>query len=243
MIWLLRHPKTNPDPGRRPQCFRRPGRPEVALSPRPGEQPARHRANAPTSEAACQHRTCAARSVPLSPSVPLPCRTTTISRRSAYTLLEIILASSMLTIMATAAAVILRGSQMAWLAHESDLAQVEEATAALRHVVRHVRQAQSVDFINPERQFDSRLTVVMPDGQKYTWLLYAPGVGFRFATGSSGLEMLGEHLSNVSFIGYERDTVTKTSKVADIRLIEVRVTIQRARGPETYSCRAWLRSW
>jgi len=165
-----------------------------------------------------------------------------IGRRRGYTLLEIILASALLTTMATAAAVILRGGHMAWLAHEQDLAATESAQAVLRHIVRQARQAQAVSAISPASATSGTLSLVMPSGQTYVWAHDSTTDTVNFGIGQAD-NFLADGISSLTFVGYERDTVTTTVAVSDIRLIEARATIQRATGSQIVSCKAWIRTW
>jgi len=163
-------------------------------------------------------------------------------RRSGYTLLEIILASSMLTVMATATAVILRGGQLTWLAHEEDLSKIASAQAVLRHITRQVRQAEAVTAISPESSTSGNLSVLMPDGSTYAWAHQSARDLVNFGLGKPD-QLLADQIAELAFIGYERDAVTKTTVVDDIYLIEARAAVARATGTQVFSCKAWLRAW
>lgn len=162
--------------------------------------------------------------------------------RRGYTLLEIVLASGLLTVMATAAAVVLRGGQLAWLAHEDDLARVASAQAVTRHVVRQVRQAQAVVDISPPLSTSGTLSLLMPDGQTFVWEHQVGSQSVLFGSGTAD-QLLADQIVQFTLIGYERDATTPTTVVGDIRVVEVRATILRSTGLETFRARGWIRSW
>ncbi|MDA1055506.1 MAG: prepilin-type N-terminal cleavage/methylation domain-containing protein, partial [Planctomycetota bacterium] len=89
-------------------------------------------------------------------------------KRRGLSLLELIIASSMLAMLMTSISVVIRAGRGAWEAHEEDYVRVEAAHSVLRHIVREIRWADAVT----EFTFDAkpaRLGLLMPNGETHVW--------------------------------------------------------------------------
>ncbi len=89
--------------------------------------------------------------------------------RSGFSLLEMVIAMTLLSIVMTAATVVLRTSREAWDAHEADHVRLRTAHAAVRHIVRAVREAGEIVNITTGATTNTRLTVILSDGDTLTW--------------------------------------------------------------------------
>ena len=161
------------------------------------------------------------------------------------TLLELVLASTMMTVVVTSVAMLLRGVHLAWEVQEGDFQRLQAAHATLRHIVRQARQAQSVAAITPSGDSAGSLSLTMPSGAVYVWARDSGTDEVKFGTGAAD-QLLAQGIMELRFTGYLGDGVTTTTSVAEIRAIKCQVGIQLPResgGGRTITCWAWLRAW
>ncbi len=161
------------------------------------------------------------------------------------TLLELILATTLMTTMVVAVGATLRIGHVAWKAHQGDAAEIMAANATVRHVVRRVRQARAVTSISAPSDPSGSLSLLMPSGETLVWAHTAAAEEVSFGIGSAD-DVLGEGIVEFSFTGYEADGITQTNQPADVRSMDCRVVVELPRetgGTRVVSCRAWLRSW
>lgn len=174
-------------------------------------------------------------------------RSTRVFHRSGITLLELVISSSMLAILATSLGLVLRTSRTAWESGDSHYAAQQHAQSVVMHFVRQARETRGVLSIS-----SSRIQLEQRDGGTMEWSLQPVG-----PTGQPGTIMvnysspaqeipLAYGVSNLSFSGFEADGVTPSSQVNKIRLVEVRATINvvgSAVAQQTFSSRVWIRAW
>lgn len=140
--------------------------------------------------------------------------------------------------------VVIRSSYAAWEAHEGDLEKTAAADAVLRHLVRAIRQADSVSSITDSTDTTGRLDLLNASGGTDYWehTGTADGVVVYNAAGA----VLAEGIDSLVFTGYEADGTTTTTTAADVHLIRCTVTVTLPRGAgetRTASCCGWVRSW
>jgi hypothetical protein len=161
------------------------------------------------------------------------------------TLLELILASVLMTTVVTCTAVVLRGMHAAWDAHEGDLTRLQAAHNTVRHLARKLRQASAVTAITAAGDTAGSISVTMSDSTTAIWSRSAVTSEVRYGVVTAD-NLLAEQITELTFIGYEADGVTATTVPGDIRsvLCQAKVTLVRDTNPtRTVACRAWLRSW
>ena len=169
------------------------------------------------------------------------------NRRAGMTLLELTLATTLMTTMVVSVAVVLRTGHVAWEAHQGDASQIMAAGATVRHVVRRVRQAQEVTAISAADSESGSLTLLMPSAEKMAWKRKnsTDEVFFGIDTNNPN-DLLAQEITAIYFIGYEADGITETVVPADIRSVKCQLSVELPRetgGTRNVSCRAWLRSW
>lgn len=174
-------------------------------------------------------------------------RSKLVFHRCGITLLELVISSSMLAVLATSLGLVLRTSRTAWESGDSHYAAQQHAQSVVLHFVRQARETRGVASIG-----SSRIQLELRDGGTMEWSLQPVG-----PTGHSGTIMvkysspaqeipLAYGVSNLSFSGFEADGATPTSQVTKIRLVEVRATINVADSSiaqQTFSSRVWIRAW
>lgn len=161
-------------------------------------------------------------------------------RRLGMTLLEIVIASTLLTGIVAGVSLVMRTGYTSWSARDGDLKKIEAAQATIRHVVRSVRQAKGIISIS-----GTALSLAMPAGQTRAWSYNAAASTVYFGI-PTATNILAEGISGFTLTGYRADGTTVTSSPAQIQLIKVQVQVSLPRdvgGSRTISCLAWVRSF
>ena len=161
------------------------------------------------------------------------------------TLLEMMIASTLLTAVVAAVGIVLRTGHVAWRAQCADAERIASAHATLRHITRSARQAQSVAAISGPNDTSGALSLLMPSGETYAWAHDSRTGQVLFGVGKAD-ELLAEGIAELRFVGYAGDGTTETSVPEEIRSVKstVRVELPRqANGSRTVSCHVWVRSW
>ena len=160
-----------------------------------------------------------------------------------FSLLELLVATAIMAIMATTVAVLLRTSQNAWEGTDSDHSRLEAAHAVARHLVRQLRQAEEVTAISGPSDVSGTISARMSTGDTYVWDHAADTVNFGVGTADS---LLADGISELSFIGYKADGTTTTTVAAEVQSVECKLKVQLPRdtgGDRIIRGRAWIRSW
>jgi Tfp pilus assembly protein PilV len=167
--------------------------------------------------------------------------------RRGITMLEVIIAGSMLAMVMTSLSVVLRTSRVAWEANDEDYGSMHHAHAVTRHLVRQSREASSVAAIAA-----NELQLRMNDGSTLTWKHLAVGPDARpnvvmVTSSATGTESaLAYDIRNLTFTGYMPDGLTQTKLAEDVRLIEIKAEVLLSRGSgsvQTVASKVWIRSW
>lgn len=169
---------------------------------------------------------------------PTQCRA-----RLAFSLLELLVTTTLMATIVTSAVMVLRSTQNAWLGHSSDQAKLESAYATLRHITRGVRQADAVTAISSAADNSGSISILAPSGQTLVWDHSGTNVNYGVTTATS---LLASGVSELTFVGYQADGVTTTTTPADVQsvLCTVKVNLDRTDVPtRTMSIRIWLRAW
>ena len=169
------------------------------------------------------------------------------ARRRGVTMLEVIIAGSMLAMVMTSLSVVLRTSRVAWEANDDDYGAMHQAHAVTRHFVRQAREASRVNAINT-----SSITLEMQDGDTLTWR-HLPGTinGLTDAvmvnsTSVATESALAYQVRKLTFTGFKADSVTATKTASEVRVIEIAAEVVLPRGKgvtQTVASKVWIRSW
>ncbi len=163
--------------------------------------------------------------------------------RQGFSLLELLLAMTLMVSAVTATSVLLRVNYQTWLQYRSENVRHESALGVLRHVVRQTRQCQEVTAISPPASSSGFLQLRMPSGAVLGWDHQAGNV--RFGEGGS-TELLGNHITSFTLEGFQADGITPTAVLADIQCVRVTVGYSlpdRAASTRTVSAMAWIRAF
>jgi type II secretory pathway component PulJ len=164
--------------------------------------------------------------------------------RRALSLLELIIASSMLALLMTSVAVVLRTSRQAWEAHEADYSRLDALHATVRHIVRQVRQAREVTRISAENDTSGLLGVRLADGSEIVWEHTSGAVLCGLGAAD---QLLATNIASLRLVGYRADGVTTTTTPADVQNVLVEATTvlpgRDVNATKTATAWVWVRSW
>lgn len=165
----------------------------------------------------------------------------TVGRRG-VTLLELVVTLSLMGLIVAAIATLLRTSTATWTAIDADHTRLSAAHGVLRHFIRSARQSYAVTSITPPTTAHGAITLQLPTGDEKSW--WCDGAATYVSSGGAD-NLLAESISELSFIGLEKDGVTPTTTPEDIRAVQVTVTVGLDRDVDdarTVRATAWLRT-
>ena len=166
--------------------------------------------------------------------------------RTAFTLVEMIAATAILATLTTASFALVRTANDAWRRHRDDSLQRAQATAALQHIVRRIRQATQVTAISTSADMSGYLTLQMADGTSARWDHNGGTSQILYGAGAAN-NLLAEGITATNFVGLTANGLATTTEPAKIHAVRCLVTysLSRPSGPvtEAVSCLAWLRAW
>ena len=165
--------------------------------------------------------------------------------RAGVTLLEIVIASTMLAVVVAAVSLLVRSARETWAAHTADYGRIEAAHATVNHIVRRARQAVSVSAISGPAETSGNLSLLMPSGDTYVWEHDGAGDAVNFGTDAAS-NLLAEDITGLKFTAYKADGTTQTTDPTEVQSMRIETTVQLPRetgGQRTVDSWAWIRSW
>ena len=165
--------------------------------------------------------------------------------RRGLSLLELIIATSMLAMLLTSISVVLRAGRESWNAHEADYTRVEAAHSVLRHIVRQIRAAKAVTEITVATNDSGRLGLRMPNGETRIWARDNTNNRVNYGVTTPG-NLLAPDIAALRFRGLKADGVTAAATAAEVQCLQIEVAIQLPRevnGQRIVTSWAWVRSW
>lgn len=165
--------------------------------------------------------------------------------RGGMSLLELIIATSMLAMVLSSVTLVLRTGRLAWEAHEGDFVRLEAAHATLRHIVRQTRQAKAVTSLSAAADTSGMISLAMANGDVFVWDHDASTQRVNCGVGSAN-QLLATGITGLTIVGYKADASTETTNAADVQCLKITVTVTLPR--ETNATRnvtswAWVRTW
>lgn len=167
--------------------------------------------------------------------------------RRGFSLIEMVIAMTLLSTVMTAVTVVLRTGREAWQTHEADHVRTRTAHASVRHIVRAVREASEIVNITTGVTANSRLTVRLSDGDTLTWQHDSAGktISLTQTSISNTPTVIAEDIESLEFLPFRVDGgLFSSSMMHRAQELEIRVgvvlpretpVIRRAIG------RVWLR--
>jgi len=170
---------------------------------------------------------------------------TSTHQRGGFSLLELVVASSMLTLTLATVSTIMRTGHQTWEVHESNHARIQAAHATLRHIVRGVRQAERIEKVSEPGESSGQLTITHADGKEYEWK-HDKAKNLVLYGEKAAAQILATNISALNFQGFQIDGKTRAVNPKKIQLLWVELTIRRPYSPkerETVGSWIWLRAW
>lgn len=169
--------------------------------------------------------------------------------RRGVSMLELVIAGSMMAVIMTSLSVVMRTSRQAWDAGEGDYSKLHQGHSVVRHFVRAAREAKAVDSIAAG---GSEIVLRDVDGttRRWTWDVVGSGtmqgtVTTRTSTDKTDA-ILAYDINQLRFVGYKADGKTVTTTPGDIHLVEVTAEVTLPRGHQSQRrivSKVWIRSW
>ncbi len=168
------------------------------------------------------------------------------NNRIGFTLLELAIATAMLSVLTVSCMVLVGTSYDAWNRHEDDHASRQAGLAVLRHLTRHVRQSKSVTAISSSNDTSGSLSITDANGQTLVWDHDAASKEVRFGV-NTATDVLATGIEELSFVGIKNNGWETTTTVGEIYSVQctTKVSLAHLSGAEivTTSSQAWLRAW
>jgi prepilin-type N-terminal cleavage/methylation domain-containing protein len=169
-------------------------------------------------------------------------RRTTDRRPSGLSLLEMMVATTIMATLMASVVVTIRSGYAIWNAQEADIDLLENGYGVLRHFNQQMRQATSITSISAPSDTTGDLSFLTAAGTTRTWSHNGGPKEVYFNNGASNA-LLAKSIETLAFTGYEADGVTETTTVTEIQAVKCTVQVVLAGATRTISCRAWIRSW
>lgn len=160
------------------------------------------------------------------------------------TLLEMVIATSLLAVLMTSISVVMRTGRQAWDAHEADYTRIEAGHATLRHIVRKLRAADSVAALSAPNDNSGSISLNMPGNIVETWDHDAPTNTINFRSGLTGaFSSLAPNITGLTISGFRANGTTPTTVPAEAKMLRIDITFAVPSGTRTLRSWAWIRSW
>jgi hypothetical protein len=161
------------------------------------------------------------------------------------TLLEMIIASTLMTMVLAAVSVVMRTGRAAWEAHEADFTRLTACHATLRHIVRQVRQAEAVLSVSGPTDNSGSISIRLPNDSALVWDHDAATNRVFFGEGVAD-SLLAEDISQLNIQAYCADGTTPATSVDQIQCVVVTLAVNLPRDTNpvrTISSWVWIRTW
>ena len=169
-----------------------------------------------------------------------------MSRRRGISLLELVIAGSMLATVVASLSLVMRTSRQAWETIDGEYWRLHRMQAVSRHVIRQTREASAIVSIDPS---GSAMTLALPDGNAtWEWRSSFDGdpnvVLYRSTSGSQSV--LARDIDSIQFVGYGADGMTLEPDPDRMHVLELRVAVTLPRdsaSQRSVTSKVWLRVW
>jgi type II secretory pathway pseudopilin PulG len=158
------------------------------------------------------------------------------------TLLETLLALSLMSVISVLAAQVVRTSWQAWDIQDHRSDTLQHLSGALAHVTRQLRTCRNVVEVSDPSNASGYLAIMLPDDSVVKWAHDNANQVVRYG-GDPPTELLATGIDSLKFECFEIDGVTPTTVPADIRMIRTTasVTIPVQGTPFALSSTVWIR--
>jgi len=156
-----------------------------------------------------------------------------------------IIASTLMTMVLATVSVVMRTGRAAWEAHEADFTRLTAGHATLRHIVRQVRQAESVLAITPATDNSGSISIRLANDNVLVW--DHDSLTDRVLFGQNAADnLLAEGIEQLSFQGLCADGITPAATADEVQCVIVTLAVNLPRDTNslrTISSWVWIRTW
>ena len=181
------------------------------------------------------------------PSTNRPAVRKRAKTRFGISMLEVVIAGSMLAGVMGSLSVVMRTARQSWTINDDEAESLHQLHTVVRHFVRAAREARKVVVIQPN---GSAITLEMRDGSTHTWAWKNAHQGMsKVVTAKSSLSgsenVAAQNIRTFQFVGFDADGITTTALPDDIRLIAVTAVsdLDGTAAQRQVHSKVWLRSW
>lgn len=160
----------------------------------------------------------------------------------AMTLLEAVLAMTILTTISLLGAEALRTTWQSWDIQDKRSEQLQHLEGALSHITRHLRTARNIVAIPSPTDESAKWKVTLPDSTIAEWNHRDADKKIDYKVNAVNY-LLATNIDKLKFECYETDGITLTTNLPDIRMIRITATviIPDQNTPYSLSTTVWLR--
>ena len=142
------------------------------------------------------------------------------------TLLETVLAMSLLSVIALTGAQAVRMSWQAWDIQDQRADMLQHLGGVLTHITRLARSARGIVSVSGPTDTSGNLEITLPDDSVVKWYHDSVSGVVRYEIDGAGPgELLATGIDSLKFDCFQLDGVTPTTIVADIRMIRVTTAV------------------
>ncbi|MFQ5805347.1 MAG: hypothetical protein ACE5I3_02725 [Phycisphaerae bacterium] len=160
------------------------------------------------------------------------------------TLLETLLALSLMSLISVLGAQIVRTSWQAWDVQDRRSDMLQHLGGTLAHVTRHLRMCRNVLYVSGPTDTSGNLEITLPDDSVVKWYHDNVDRVVRYEiNGTAPTHLLATGIDSLKFECFKIDGVTPTTVPADVRMIRTTasVTVPVQGTPFTLSSTVWIR--
>lgn len=162
-----------------------------------------------------------------------------LRRRSGFTLLELVVVTTLMGITIASIAMLMRTSLSTWDAFESDQSRLEAIHAMVRHMVRGLRQANTVNSMTSSTDPLGNIEVKLGNGSTARW--YRSGSTVFYELGGVGNPLCEASEFYVSGMKADGTSALSASEVRAVRITAVLTLTGNGTGQRRVQSTAWLR--
>ena len=168
-----------------------------------------------------------------------------VAKRRGYSLWEVVIASTLLTTVVTAVSVVARTGRQAWEAEDGDVKKLEAAHAAVRHLIRNIRQATDITAVSADGVSPGTLSLTLPSGSTVAYAYDGTNsvINYGVTTASS---ILADNITSLKFYSYKADGTTSTATATSVQLMKIVVGVSLTKdtnAARTVTGWVWVRAW
>ena len=164
-------------------------------------------------------------------------------RPRAMTLLETILAMTLMTVVSLLGAQAVRISWQAWEIQDERSDRFQYLGGVLAHITRHLRMARSVVDVSDAADTSGSLAITLPDDSVVKWDHKDDTRRVFYGVADPPTDLLAKRIDELTFECFELDGVTPTTVPADVRMIRTTasITLPVQGTPFALSSTVWIR--